>query len=95
MNVYDKYMIYSADMTKTVILSTASPFKFNKTVAKAIFGQNKTDCMNEFELLNYLSENTGWEIPEALKDLDKKTVLHNNTVDKADMKNILIGLLNK
>jgi len=38
-DVYDKYVISTGDMTKTVISSTASPFKFNESVAKAIFGE--------------------------------------------------------
>ena len=38
MDVYDKYVIYSSDLTPTVIVSTTSPFKFNTSVSKALFG---------------------------------------------------------
>lgn len=36
MDVYDKYVIYTGDLTPTVIVSTASPFKFNNSVSKAL-----------------------------------------------------------
>ena len=57
MDVYDKYVIYTGDSTPTVIVSTASPFKFNNSVSKALLG-DKTEGLNEFELLNMLSEKT-------------------------------------
>lgn len=84
-DVYDKYVISTGDTTKTVTVSTASPFKFNKTVSDSIFGKNDTASMNEFEILEYLSAKTGNPIPWPLKDLDKKTVLHKKICKKNDM----------
>lgn len=84
-DVYDKYVISTGDTTKTVTVSTASPFKFNKTVSDGIFGEKDTEQMNEFEILDYLSTKTGNPIPWPLKDLDKKKVLHNKVCNKNDM----------
>ncbi len=84
-DVYDKYVISTGDMTKTVIASTASPFKFNESVAKAILGDDKIKGKNEFELLQALSKECSLRIPKGLKDLDKKRILHNNFCDKSDM----------
>lgn len=95
MNAYDKYVISTGDMTKTVIVSTASPFKFNTSVSEAIFGKEETAGKTEFELLEFLSEKTGWSIPAALKDLDKRPILHNTVSEKSGMKNSLISLLDK
>ena len=53
-DVYDKYVISTGDMTKTVIASTASPFKFNESVAKAILGDDKIKGKNEFELCRFI-----------------------------------------
>ena len=95
MNVYDKYMIYSGDMTKTVVLSTANPFKFSRTVAEAVLEPDYSRGKNEIELLDILSDNTEWSTPEALENLKNKKILHKNVVDINGMKNILIDLLNK
>lgn len=93
MDVYDKYIISTGDLTKTVIVSTASPFKFNNSVAQAIFGAEAVAGKDEFALLELLSEKTGWKIPKSLKDLDKRPILHPTVVDKGEMKSTLVGLL--
>ena len=46
MDVYDKYVIYTGDLTPTVIVSTASPFKFNQSVAKALLKMKRKALMN-------------------------------------------------
>lgn len=92
MDVYDKYVIYSGDLTPTVIVSTASPFKFNRSVARALFG-DETQGLNEFELLNMLSERTGREIPAGLRDLDKKEILHKTVCSKDEMGSVVLKLL--
>lgn len=92
MDVYDKYVIYTGDLSPTVIVSTASPFKFNQSVAKALFGE-ETEGLNEFELLNLLSEKTGWKIPKGLRDLDKKEILHKTVCDKDKMGEVVMKLL--
>lgn len=88
-NVYDKYVISTGDVTKTIIDSTASPFKFNKAVVKAIFENDNIDDYTEFELLDYLSDKSGWRIPDALKDLDKKPILHKNVCNVPNMSETL------
>ncbi|HEX9060278.1 MAG TPA: threonine synthase, partial [Clostridia bacterium] len=85
-DVYDKYVISTGDMTKSVIVSTASPFKFNESVVKAIFGNETAASMDEFKLLGYLSSKTGLKIPEGLTGLDKKPILHKVLCEKSAMK---------
>lgn len=75
-DVYDKYVISTSDVTKAVIVSTASPFKFNESVVKAIAGEEAVNGKTEFDLLSVLSEKSGLTIPAPLKELDKKPVLH-------------------
>lgn len=84
-DVYDKYVISTGDMTKTVIVSTASPFKFNESVVRAIFGEEGIRGRNEFQLLSELSEKCDLAIPESLKGLDKKSVLHKTVCSKSAM----------
>lgn len=92
-DVYDKYVISTGDMTKTIIASTASPFKFNESVVKAIFGNDAVNGKSEFELLNVLSNECKLEIPSGLKQLDKKEIRHKEICKKEDMKNKVIEAL--
>ena len=78
-NVYKKYTAATGDGTKTIVASTASPFKFNESVAKAVLREDAVRGKDEFELLEVLSTATGLEVPPGLKDMDKKTVLHQDT----------------
>jgi len=92
-DVYDKYVITTGDLTPTVTLSTASPFKFNESVCSALFGKDELDGKDEFEMLEYLSEKTGWPIPEGLKDLNRKEILHTAVCGKEEMKNLVENIL--
>jgi len=84
-DVYDKYVISTSDVTKVVIVSTASPFKFNESVVKAIAGEEAVVNKSEFELLSVLSEKSGLSIPEPLKELDKKPILHKELCEPIEM----------
>lgn len=85
-DVYDKYVISTGDVTKTVIVSTASPFKFNESVAKAIFGEEAIAGKTEFELLDILAEKCGLDIPAGLDGLVDKEIIHKRTCSKDAMK---------
>lgn len=89
LNVYDKYIEKTHDSSVTIVASTASPYKFNRSVMKALAGQNSIVGKDEFELLNLLSVTTQTLIPEQLKDLSKKPVLHDVTCSKEVMKQIV------
>ena len=85
-NVYEKYVLATGDTTKTVAVSTASPFKFNASVAEAILGKEDISKLDEFEILEFLSEKTGLEIPMPLRNLNKKEILHKTICEVSDMK---------
>ncbi len=92
-HVYEKYVSATGDQTQTLAASTASPFKFNKSVAEALFGCEALEGMTEFQLLDYLSEQTGQQIPEPLKGLDKKQVLHKGVCLPKDMETCISEIL--
>jgi threonine synthase len=70
----------------TVILSTASPFKFAKDVYEAIFGPLEgTASEDEFAYMEALSRRTGAMIPAPLAELKTKPVLHKDVVDADKM----------
>ncbi|HPZ65662.1 MAG TPA: threonine synthase, partial [Bacillota bacterium] len=92
--VLDQYREATGDCRKAVILSTASPFKFNGSVCRALFGADAVRGKSEFELLEFLSRETGLPIPEGLNQLDKKPVRHRLTAaDGEMMKKMLLMLL--
>ncbi|NSW90561.1 MAG: threonine synthase [Firmicutes bacterium] len=87
MDVYQKYVVEIGDKsTKTVIASTASPFKFSESVSKAVLGEEKIRDKDEFQLLEILSEECGIPIPYGLKDLDKKEIRHYTVCAREEMK---------
>ncbi|MEN8904535.1 MAG: threonine synthase [Clostridiales bacterium] len=92
-DVYDKYVISTGDITKTIIVSTANPFKFSKVVFNSIFKDELRD-ENEFDILNKLSDKLGTEIPKGLKDLNNKEILHKDILDKTEMKEYVKKIIN-
>lgn len=82
--VYGKYQAETGDKTKTVIVSTASPYKFSRSVMEAI-GGNQGD-KGEFELIDELCKLSGVEIPQAVETIREARILHDLECDVADMK---------
>ncbi|MCL0071615.1 threonine synthase, partial [Peptococcaceae bacterium] len=91
--VYEDYKSTTGDETQTIILSTASPFKFNASVAKAVLGKEKIKGKSEFLLLEMLSDYTRWPIPASLRGLDKRKVLHTDKIAPVDMKQKVANIL--
>lgn len=85
-NVYGRYFQRSGDDTKTVFVSTASPYKFVPSVMDALLGNGYCKGRSMEILIRELSEESGLPIPSGLSDLDKKPVLHNTLIEKQDMK---------
>ena len=73
--VADTYGAQAKGDVPTVVLSTASPFKFADTVLQAIAPESSVNGTS-LELLNRLSELTGWAIPAGLAGLATKEVQH-------------------
>lgn len=90
-SVYKKYLRDTADDMRTVIASTASPFKFPGSVAGAI--DEKYRNMDEFSLLEVLSDISGLEIPKRIAGIAEKKVLHDSFCATEDMKDIIAGIL--
>lgn len=90
-SVYKKYAQKTGDDKKVLIASTASPFKFNRSIINAL-GIDAGD-KDDLELLNTLSEKTSLEIPKALKELKDLNVVHNLECDADKMEDILKKIL--
>lgn len=88
---YDKYREETKDITKTVIASTASPYKFTRSVMKAISAEY--DSMGDFELVDKLSALSGVTVPNAIEEIRTAPVLHNHICEVAGMKDTVKGFL--
>ena len=91
--VYDKYTAATGDATGTIVASTASPFKFNASVARAILGEDAVRDKDEFKLLEALSAASNLEIPAGLKDLNTKQVRHGEVTSKEQMRKSVQSIL--
>ncbi|MDD3615066.1 MAG: threonine synthase [Lachnospiraceae bacterium] len=82
--VYNKYKQDTNDTTKTVIASTASPFKFTRNVMNAIDAE-KYASWSDFELVDELSKIANVTVPNAIEEIRSAKVLHDLVVDAKDM----------
>ena len=89
--VYRKYRKEQKDDCVTVIASTASPYKFTRSVMNAI--DKKYDAMSDFELVDELSRISGVAVPRAIEEIRTAPVLHDTVVEKDGMKEIVKKLL--
>ena len=87
-SVYGKYKAETKDeQTTTVIASTASPFKFSRSVMDAI--NPKYDTMEEFELIDELSKIGNVKIPNAIEEIRNAPVRHKATCEVDEMPKVV------
>ena len=85
----EDYVNLTGDARPLVVLSTASPYKFPAPVLSAIGGDLSGD---EFDQMSRLESITGVKMPENLRGLREKQVLHETVIDKEQMKQYVEGL---
>ena len=90
-NVYRKYKEETKDDTTAIIASTASPFKFSRSVMTAI--DSKYDSMKDFDLIDELSKISNVSVPKAIEDIRTAPVLHDRVCDKGEMKSTVLDIL--
>ena len=95
-SVYRRYREEIGDQTKTVIASTASPYKFSRSVMEAI-----CDCTeerealpeDEFELCDKMAEKSGIPVPMAVKEIRNAEIRHNRTCRPEEMEDMVRQIL--
>ncbi len=78
--VLEKYRRETGDGTKTVLASTASPYKFARSVLHAIDGK-RFDGMTDLEQIDALKEVSGVEVPGAIEEIRSAPVRHDTVAD--------------
>ena len=89
--VYEMYKAETGDTSKTLIASTASPYKFARSVMSAI--DSKYENGEDFALIDELCRISGVKIPAAVEEIRSAAVLHNTVVDRDEMKQTVLELL--
>lgn len=88
--VYEKYK-KTGDTAKTVIVSTASPYKFPQDVLQSL-GES-TEGMDAFALSRRLNELTGMRLPQQVEALESKPIRHNGVVERDAMSGAVLEAL--
>lgn len=89
--VYEDYKVATGDNTKTIIASTASPYKFSGSVLDAMGIDTNSD---EFELVEKLAEASKIPVPTSLAELKNKDIRFKEIIDKTEMKDFIFKSLN-
>ncbi len=84
-DVYNQYKTETGDETPVVIVSTASPFKFNQSVLSALGKDGETVDLDDFGLLELLSDVSGMEIPASLNALKNAEKRFEGVCDKNEL----------
>ena len=87
----EQYISESGDNTPMIVASTASPYKFAADVCASLGHKKPEDDLDALALLKSVS---GMEISYPLKDLDKREIRFNKTVDPKEMLDAIKDYLN-
>ena len=90
-SVYEKYRVDSKDEKKTVIASTASPYKFSRSVMTAI--DPRYEGLEEFDLVDALEVISNVEIPNAVEEIRDAKILHTLECDADKMEETVKNIL--
>ena len=86
-SVYHYYRKATEDKTKTVIASTASPFKFARDVVLAV--NSDYAYQSDLELTDRLAVSIKKPLPKAVEELKKAKILHKTVCAKDEMQGVL------
>ncbi|NFS08824.1 threonine synthase [Clostridium botulinum] len=90
-DVYEKYKNKTGDNSATIIASTASPFKFPKSINEVLnMGHENA---SDFELVHLFSDKLNLKLPKGLEGLEEKEICHKVTCKKDEMKKVIKNFL--
>ena len=89
--VYEKYRKDSGDDTPVIIASTASPYKFARSVMGAVTELSGEE--EDFALIDRLCDISEVPVPRAVEEIRTAPVLHNCVVEASDMPQTVLSIL--
>ncbi len=87
------YQRETGDRTRSVIVSTASPYKFGACVLRAVAGEKAAADMDDFACCRALSRLTGTRVPEQIARLPELPVRHTAVCQKDEMAQAVLNAL--
>lgn len=90
--VYSKLAAAKGYKCPVIIASTASPFKFARSVMTAVNGHDEAD-RTDFDLIEELSKAGNVEIPAAIREIMDAKIRHNKNIAVSEMKSTVEGFL--
>lgn len=82
--VYEDYQVVTKDPTPTVIVATASPYKFPRAVLEGLTETTPTST-DDFAIVTELNKISGLDIPTAVTELTTATVRHDLVIESDEM----------
>ena len=92
-HVLRAYRARTGDKRPAVLVSTASPYKFGRSVLSAIAGQRAAEGRDDFACCRLLAERTGTRVPEAIAELPSLPIRHDRVCDTGEMEAALLSAL--
>ena len=89
--VYEKDRNETKDGSMTESISTASPYKFTRSVMNAI--DSKDHREEDFALADMLSQRSGVRLPMAVEEIRTAPILHTRVCEKNEMKQTVREIL--
>ncbi len=89
---YYDYVADTGDQTKSVVVSTASPYKFAHDVYECLTGNDEKD---PFKAVKRLHQYTMTEVPRQISELNELPILHDAVVETKDIENAILALFDK
>ena len=85
--VYEDYLKETQDETATVIVSTASPYKFTHSVMTAL--DDKYDGISDFTLLEEMHQLIRGDMPKAMEQIASRKIWHKSVCEVNQMKEMV------
>lgn len=89
--VYDEYLKETKDETPTVIVSTASPYKFTHSVMTAL--DDKYEEIGDFKLLEEMHCLIKGDMPKAMDQIETRKIWHKEVCEVSQMKDMVSKFL--
>ena len=89
--VLNKYIRDTEDTTPYLIASTASPYKFPRSISSAL--KMEVTDIDDFEVIEKLYSFSKVEVPNNLKGLNNKEIIYNFISEANNLKNALLSFL--
>lgn len=90
-SVYYDYLDQTGDAAKALLVSTASPYKFARSVMEAMEGE--TAELSDFELVDQLCKASGVKIPDAIEEIRFANILHDAVCESDKMQETVEAIL--